>query len=56
MELTFEDLEMQKSNVPTDSAQRVDEKKNESFVNLSCLLPELCSLIPQKWLSFCIFC
>ena len=28
MELNFEDLEMQKWNIPTDKAQRVDEKNS----------------------------
>ena len=28
----------------------------DSFVQLSCLLPELWSLKCQKWLIFCIFC
>ena len=28
MELNFEDLEMQKWNIPTDEAQRVDEKNS----------------------------
>ena len=31
MELNFEKLEIQKSNIPMDRAQRVDEK-NETFV------------------------
>ena len=38
MELKFEDIVMQKWNIPTDRAQRVYEK-NRTFFCLSCLLP-----------------
>ena len=45
--MNFEDLDMQKLNISTDSAQRVDVKMG-SFVKLSCLLPELLSLKYQR--------
>ena len=32
MELNFESFEMQNWNIPTDRAQRVDDKKAGSFV------------------------
>ena len=53
MQLNFEGLEIQKWNIPTDRAQRVD-KKMGLFVWLSCLLPSLRSLKCPKCL-FCIF-
>ena len=42
MELKVEGIEMQKLNIPTDRASRVD-KKVGSCVCLSCLLSELWS-------------
>ena len=47
--VNFRVLEMQKRqrNIPTDTAKRIDEKK-ESFFYLSCLLPDLWSLKSQK--------
>ena len=40
MEFNLEGLEIQKLSIPTDKAQRVDDKIG-SFVNLSCLILEL---------------
>ena len=40
MEMSFEGLEMQKRNVPTDIIQIVDEKMG-SFVQLPCLLKKI---------------
>ena len=38
-------------SIPTNRAQKVDEK-NETFVKLLCLLPELWSLKCSKWPIF----
>ena len=54
IELNFESLDMQKWNIPTGRAQKVDNKMGY-FVLLSCLFPELWSLKLQKWFNFCIF-
>ena len=51
MKLSFESVEMQKQNIPTDKPQREDEKTESSF-QLSLLLPGLWSLKCQKWLYF----
>ena len=45
---------MQKWNIPTNRAQRVD-KKMGSFVYLSCFFPEVMVIKCQKWIIFCIF-
>ena len=50
----FEDLEMQKSNTPTDRAQRVDGKNGVIYL-VTCLLLELWSLKCQRWFIFCVF-
>ena len=54
MELNFEFLEMQKWNIPTDRAERVDKN------NVSCLgimfTPRVMVSKMSKWLIFCIFC
>ena len=44
---------MQKWNIQTDRAQKVDEKKG---IFVLCLLLELWSLKCQKWLIYCRFC
>ena len=47
---------MQKWNIPTDKAQRVNGKNGIICLVIICLFPELWSLKCQKWLIFCIFC
>ena len=54
-ELNFEGLEMQKWNIPTDRAHRVDEK-----IGVTCLLSMFTSAVIAtemlKMAHFCIFC
>ena len=54
MKLNFEGLEMQKWNIPKDTAQRINEKNGVSSVYFSYLLPELSSFKMSKMALFCI--
>ena len=54
-ELNFEGPEMQKWNIPTDTAQRVDEKNGVISPAITFTLGVLWSLKCQKWYIFCIF-
>ena len=54
MELNFEGFEMQKWNIPTDRAQRVDGK-NKVICLVIVFTPQVIVKC-QKWLIFCIFC
>ena len=55
MELNFEGFEMQKLNIPTDGAQRVDKK-----IGVVCLVvmftPRVTVINKSKMAHFCIFC
>ena len=56
MELNFEGPKMQKWNIPTATAQRVDEKNRVICPAIMFTLGVLwCSLKCQKWYIFCIF-
>ena len=54
MELNFEGFEMQKWNISTDRAQRVDGK-NKVICLVVVFTPQVIVKC-QKWLIFCIFC
>ena len=54
MKLNFEGLQMQKSNIPKDTAQKINEKNGVSFVYFSYLPPELLSFKMSKMVLFCI--
>ena len=55
MELTFESLQMQKWNIPTDRVQRVDEK-NVIICLVIMFTPGVMAIKMSKMAHFCIFC
>ena len=56
MELNFEGLEIKKWNIPTDRAQRVDEKYGVISPTYHVYSRKSWSLKCQKWIMFCILC
>ena len=55
MELNFEGLEMQKRNIPTDRAQRVDEKNGVICLDI-IFTPGVMVIKISKMAHFCAFC
>ena len=56
MDLNFEGLELQEWNIPTDRAQRVDEKNGVVCLFIVSNPGVMVIKMSKKWLIFCIFC